>query len=571
MSGTYKGIGVSEGIGIGKVLLIQTRPLVYDKKQIEDTVGEIRRLRDAFERYAADIREKTERVRNALGTGEAEIIASRLQMLSDPYVKDGMEQLIAGGTCAESAVETVCGMFETAFLSSSDEQTVQRAADVRDLRDGILRTLLAIPEPDIAGAEKGTILVAEEITPSMTGEIRRENIAGLVAQSGGYTSHAAILARAMGIPAVMSVPGITNLVKDGDAMAADGSSGVVLVNPTEEERLAFHRKREDGIMRRRVLDAYRGRPTETADGIRVKLLANIGEPGEAEIAVENDAEGVGLFRTEFLYMRRSHLPDEDRQFEAYKLAALRMGGRPLVIRTLDVGGDKEIPYLKLPREENPFLGYRAIRFCLENPDVFKPQLRAILRASAYGDIRILLPFIADIGEVRAAKYVLAEVKEELRRKGIPFRDPISTGIMTETAASVAIADLLAKETDFFSIGTNDLSQYMMAADRGNEKTAALCTHYQPAVLRAVRHLIRTGKNAGISVAMCGEAAADMLLHPLLISWGLDEYSVSPGAVLGVRRNLSLWSREEADAVAQTAMELTTAAEVEACLRSSRKE
>ncbi|MDR1832707.1 MAG: phosphoenolpyruvate--protein phosphotransferase [Fusobacteriaceae bacterium] len=567
----YKGIGVSDGIGIGRVMLIQTAPVVYDNRPVDDPEAEIRRLHETLDRYGADTAEKAKRVAERAGEKEADIIRGKLLMLSDPYMASEMENLIKEGSCAEEAVEKVCGMFEAAFLSTGDELTMQRAADVRDLRDGILRMLLAIPEPDIAGAPKGTILVAPEITPSMTGEIRKENIEAVISQSGGYTSHAAILARAMGIPAVMSVPGIANLVKDGDLILADGSSGTVLVNPTAEERADYEKKRAAHIRGRELLKAFAGRKTVTADGLRVDLFANIGNANEAGIAAENDAEGIGLFRTEFLYMQRQHLPDEERQFEAYKAAAMTMKGRPVVIRTLDIGGDKDIPYLKLPKEENPFLGHRAIRYCLERPDVFRPQLRALLRASAYGDIRIMLPMITCVEEIRRTKEILSELKDELRREGTRFNENIKLGIMTETAASCAIADLLAKESDFFSIGTNDLTQYMMAADRGNEKTQELGSVYQPAVLRAIERIIQAARDAGIEVAMCGEAAADPLLHPLLIAFGLQEYSVSPSAVLAVRRSLSLWSAAEAERVRDAAMGLATAGEVRACLEAERKE
>jgi len=567
----FKGIAVSKGIGIGKVMLIKYTPISYEDRKIVDTATEIRRLANAIGAYSKAVEMKAQKVMDLVGEQEAEIISAKLLMLADPYVKTEMENRIKSGSCAESSVETVLGTFESAFMSTGDDLTMQRAADVRDLRDGLLRILLNLPEPDIAGAAKGTVLVAKEITPSMSSEIDKDNIVAVIAENGGYTSHSAILARAMGIPAVLSVNGATGSLQDGDEVIVDGSVGTVIINPTSQETLAYGEKRDDFIRQQKTLKVYFGKETLTADGVKTHLFANIGNDKEASIAAANDAEGIGLFRTEFLYMLEKALPSEEVQFEAYKLAAMTMKNKPLIIRTLDIGGDKDIPYLKLEKEDNPFLGHRAIRYCLDRPDVFRPQLRALLRASAYGDIRIMLPLITCVEEVRAAKVIVDEMKEELRKKEIDFNDDIQIGIMAETAASFAIADLLAREADFFSIGTNDLTQYMMEADRGNEKTARLCSAYHPAVLRAIRGIILAAKKAKIEVGMCGESASDLLLHPLLISFGLDEYSVSPNFILSTRRSLSLWGKTEADKVTKHTMSLATEKEVREYLESVRKD
>jgi phosphotransferase system enzyme I (PtsI) len=407
--------------------------------------------------------------------------------------------------------------------------------------------------------------LARELTPSMTAGISKKNIVGIVTESGSRTSHSAILARAMDIPAVLSVPDAAKLLADGDEIIVDGVEGKVFPSPTRSEKDAYAAKRTKYIEEKKALAEYIGRPTATADGVNLELFCNIGKPEDAARAVECDGEGVGLFRTEFLFMDRKNAPNEDEQFEAYKKAALIMKGKPVIIRTLDVGGDKDIPYLGLKKEENPFLGLRAIRYCLKNEDSYLAQLRALVRASAYGDIRIMLPLVTSLSELRRVKTLISGIMDEFKQKGVKFDRDIKVGVMIETPAAAIISDLLAREADFFSIGTNDLVQYTMVADRGNPDVAYLSSTYDPAVLRTIRQVIRSGRAAGIPVGMCGEAAADRRMIPLLIAFGLTEFSVSPTSVLAARREISKWSVEKAKELAHEIMTLKTEEDVRAAL------
>ncbi len=458
-------------------------------------------------------------------------------------------------------------MFIDMFSATGDDLTMQRAADVRDIRDGLLSILLGVQEVKISDAPAGTVLVAKELTPSMTAGINKENIVGIITETGSQTSHSAILARALEIPAVLSVPNAVSQLSSGEQVIVDGKSGDVITAPSEEQIAEYANKREAFIRERRELENLRGQATVSASGEEYELFCNIGTPKDATKAVEADGEGVGLFRTEFLFMDRNQLPTEDEQFEAYKQASLILDGKPLIIRTLDIGGDKDIPYLGLAKEENPFMGFRAVRYCLKNRDLFKSQLKAILRASAFGDIRIMFPLITAVEELRAGKELVEEAKNDLRASDIAFNENIQVGVMTETAASGVIADLLAEEADFFSIGTNDLTGYTMAADRGNSDVAYLYSPFQPSVLRMIRRIIRCGREKGISVGMCGEAAANPMMIPLLISFGLTEFSVSAPSVLKVRKNIAKWTKAEADAVADKVMAMTTEAEITAYLET----
>lgn len=565
-----KGIGASPGIGIGRVLLIREHNLSYTPRQVNDVQAELFRLREAVESFCTATQAKADNMEQSVGEKEAEILRGHALMIQDPYMTGEIEKLIEGGQCAESALEAICDMFVNMFSSAEDDLTNQRAADVRDVKEGILRILLGIEETDISDAPPNTILVAKELTPSMTAGIHKENVVGIITEIGSKTSHSAILARALEIPAVLSVENATQALADKQDVIIDGGEGTVISNPEVGQVTKYERLRDEFIKEREALRKFIGRDTRTADGRRVELVANIGNHEEARKALDCDAEGVGLFRTEFLFMDKTSLPSEEEQFEAYKKAALIMKGRPVIIRTLDIGGDKEIPYLGLKKEENPFLGFRAVRFCLKRPDVFKPQLRALLRASAFGDVRMMLPLVTCVDEVTAVKALVKECMEELDREQKKYNPAIKTGVMMETSAASLIADLLAKEADFFSIGTNDLTQYTMCVDRGNASVSYLYSHYNPAVLRSIKRIIECGRKEGIPVGMCGEAAADALLIPLLISFGLDEYSVSPTAVLSTRKAISLWSKKDADVLAQRVMELKTEEEVLSCLKENRK-
>ncbi|WP_026508395.1 phosphoenolpyruvate--protein phosphotransferase [Butyrivibrio sp. MC2013] len=567
----YEGIAASRGIGIGAVCRIEEHDLTFDMHQVEDVAAEKQRLHDAVKRFKEETTEMAEDVRKRIGPKEAAILEGHLEMISDPAMVGEMDKMIDSRQCAEAAATAVCDMFINMFSSMSDELMNQRAADVRDIKTSILKLLLGIEDIDISKVAPGTVLVARDLTPSMTSQIVKENVAGIITEIGGKTSHSAILARALEIPAVLSVPGILDQVHDKDTAIIDGTEGQVFINPEGDVLSTYIRKREDYIRKQGELRKFYGKDTVTADGKKLELFCNIGTPKDAKKAMECDGEGIGLFRSEFLFMNSSHLPSEDEQFEAYKEAVETMQGRAVIIRTLDIGGDKDIPYLHLKKEDNPFLGFRAVRYCLKNADAYKVQLRAIMRASAFGKVKIMLPLVTVVDEIRAAKALVADIAKDLEAEDIDFDRNIEVGCMIETASASLIADKLAKESAFFSIGTNDLTQYTMSVDRGNPHVAYLYSAFQPSVLRSIRNIIKAANEAGIPVGMCGEAAADPLMIPLLIAFGLDEYSVNPVLVLTARCIISKWSVEEAKALADKVMELDTEKEIVDLLKASAKE
>lgn len=563
-----KGVNASEGIGIGKVMLIEEVSLDYEKKQITDTQAEIDRYRKVFDAYCEKTEKQAENIKNTIGEKEADIILGHLLMIKDPAMSSSIEGNISSGCCAEDAVAQVCDMFIGVFSMADDELTKQRASDVEDIKNGLITMLLGKEEVDIASAPSGTVLVAKDLTPSMTSCIVKENIVGIVTEVGGKTSHSAILARAMEIPAVLSVPNVMETFENGQEIIVDGSHGEVIENPSDGEIAIYREKTIEYKKEKKELKKFIGKETVTADGVKVELCCNIGKPDDADAVLSKDGEGVGLFRTEFLYMDSSSIPTEEEQFEAYKKTVLKLGDKPLIIRTLDVGGDKDIPYLGLSKEDNPFMGFRAVRYCLHREDVYKPQLRALLRASAFGNIKIMIPLVTCIDEVREVKAMIENIKAELDSESIAYNKNIQVGIMVETPAASLIADLLAEEADFFSIGTNDLTGYTMAVDRGNADVAYLYSAFQPAVLRSIKKIIEDGKD--IMVGMCGEAAADPLLIPLLLAFGLDEFSVSATSVLKTRKIISQWTIDEAKEVAEKALTLKTESEVVEYLTSVAK-
>ena len=567
----YNGIAASRGIGIGSICVIAEHELKYEAVKVEDTESEKARFDKAVEQFKKETAEMAEDIRKRIGPKEAEILEGHLVMMSDPSMSGEMGKMIAAGQCAESAVEAVCDMFIGMFSKMDDDMMRQRASDISDIKVSLLKILLGIEDIDISKVAPGTILVARDLTPSMTSQIVKENVAGIITEVGGKTSHSAILARALEIPAVLSVPDITNLVKDKDTAIVDGTEGNVYINPEGDILSQYIIKREDYIKKQAELKGYLGKETVTADGINLELFCNIGTPKDAKKAVECDGEGVGLFRSEFLFMDNTKMPTEDEQFAAYKEAAEALSGKPVIIRTLDVGGDKDIPYLNIKKEENPFLGYRAVRYCLGNRDNYMIQLRAIVRASAFGKVKIMVPLVTCVEEIRAVKEMVAEIKKDFDANGISYDKDIEIGCMIETASASLIADLLAKESDFFSIGTNDLTQYTMSVDRGNADVAYLYSTFQPSVLRSIKHIIECGVEAGIPVGMCGEAAADPLMIPLLISFGLTEFSVNPVLVLTARCIISKWSKAEADALTEKVMALSTEAEIQSLLKKEAKE
>lgn len=565
-----KGIGSSEGYGIGRVLLVKEQNLEFTPRTDCNPETELKRYRKAVEEFCIKTENIAERMKTSVGEKEAEIISGHILMIRDPYMNGEIEKLIEGGQCAESALVSVCDMFAMVFSSADDELTKQRAADVNDIKNNILSILLDEEETDISAAPENTVLVAKDLTPSMTSCINKENIVGIITETGGRTSHSAILARAMEIPAVQSVLNATEILSEGDMVVADGIEGLVIPDPSQSQIDEYTQKRVKFIEERKALSAFVGKETVTADGIKVELVGNIGKPDDANKVIECDGEGVGLFRTEFLFMDRGSRPNEEEQFEAYKKAALIMKGKPVIIRTLDVGGDKDIPYLEMKREENPFLGFRAIRYCLKNKDLYMTQLRALVKASAFGDIRIMIPLVTCVDEIRAVKAMVKEIMAEYSASGISYNKDLKIGVMIETSASCLIADLLAKEADFFSIGTNDLTQYTMCVDRGNSDVAYLYSTYNPAVIRAIKHIIECGKKEGIPVGMCGEAAADRLMIPLLISFGLDEFSVSAASVLSTRKAISQWTKSQADMLTKKVLSAVTHQEVLEILKAGVK-
>jgi len=561
------GTAASAGIGIGSVVVIEEPTLEYENRMVEDTAAEVERLKAGIAAYIDYTNDQAATMRETVGEKEAEILTGHVTMVNDPYMQGEMVKLVEGGMCAEEALSQICDMFATMFEATGDELTMQRATDVRDVKGGVLAELLNRRPIDMGALPMGSVVVTHDLTPSMTAGIRPGAVVGFITETGGLTSHSAILARAMEIPAVLSIPGVCHKLVDGENVIVDGSAGTVTAEPTEEELSAAKDAQAAFLAERAELVKFVGARTVTASGEQFELFANIGNPDDATQAMERDAEGIGLFRTEFLFMDSTSMPTEDEQFEAYKKVALICKNKPVIIRTLDIGGDKEIEYLGLEREDNPFLGFRAIRFCLAREDVYRTQLRALLRASAFGEIRIMVPLVTCLDELTAVKALVQRYMQEFDHEGIAYNPDIKIGVMIETPAASLIADLLAEEADFFSIGTNDLTGYTMCADRGNDKVRYLYSTYNPAVLRSIRRVIQAGNDAGILVGMCGEAAADPMLVPLWIAFGLGEYSVSATSVLATRKQISLWTKEEACEVAEKAMGLKTAADVYALLQS----
>lgn len=563
-----KGVGASSGIGIGTIVCIREESLDYSKVVFQGEAEEKARLKEAVDTFCKVTQEMAEDIRQRVGEKESEILSGQIMMLSDPFMTGQMEEMIASGSCAEAALDSVCQMYIEMFSNVDDELMRQRATDIRDIRTRMLRLLLGISSVDIASVPAGTVLAAKDLTPSMTVGLKKENISAILTEIGGKTSHSAILARALEIPAVLGIPQVLDQVSDGQQAIVDGESGEVILSPDEDTLKRYTAQWKEQQEQKAMLSVYRDRKTQDADGRNYELYSNIGSVAEAQIALENGAEGIGLFRTEFLFMDRTAMPTEQEQYEAYKAVSDIMQGKEVIIRTLDVGGDKEISYLKMEFEQNPFLGWRAIRYCLEESDLFKVQIRALLRAGAeHKNIKIMLPLVTGVQEIRAAKQLLEECKQELAAQGIAYDDNIQVGIMIETPAAALIADLLAKEAAFFSIGTNDLTQYTLAVDRGNAKVENLYTTLHPAVLRSIRSIIRAAKEAKIPVGMCGEAAADPALIPLLLEFGLDEMSVSASSILKTRKIVSQWSQKETAEVEQKAMQLDEPQAVEEYLLS----
>lgn len=559
---TLYGLGASAGVGVGRIVCVREEPLDYTDAVYAGAQAEKQRLQRAAAQFCAQTQAMAARVREQVGEGEAAILDGQVEMLNDPVLRAQIDEAIDAGAVAEAAVDSVCTMYAGVFDGLDDELMRQRAADVRDLCARLLGLLLGRAPVDLGALPAGTVLAARELTPSMTVGLDSAHVAAIVTETGGPASHAAILARALELPAVLSVPGLMDAVQDGMAAAVDGGAGEVTLAPDEAAEAVYRAKRAAWLREKDALKAYRAGPTLDADGRQVKLYANIGRPDEAAAAAAAGAEGVGLLRTEFLFMDRLCAPGEDEQCAAYCRAAQAFGAREVIVRTLDAGGDKPVDYLHMPKEENPFLGHRAIRYCLDEPVLFKTQLRALLRAAArHPGLRIMLPMVTCLDEVRAARALLKACAEELDAEGVPHAADVPLGVMIETPSAALIADLLAREADFFSIGTNDLTQYVMAADRGNAQVQRLYTPLQPGVLRCIRGVIEAGRAARIPVGMCGEAAADPRMIPLLLHFGLDEFSVNAASIPATRRTIAQWDGAKAAQAAEMALRCATADEV----------
>ena len=567
----YKGIGASAGIGIGKIVKIKEEELNYTKQSIEDTEAEKKRLSDAIEVFIEKTQKMVESMKVTAGEQEAEILEGHIMMIQDPAISEQIEAKIDGEKInAEAAVEEACDFFAQIFAMADDELTQQRASDLGDIKTRLIKILLGIEEVDISAVPEGTILVAEDLTPSMTAGINPANVQGVLTEIGGKTSHSAIICRSMEIPAVLSIENIVSIVNDGDEVVLDGSTGEAFINPEASVVEEYKAKKAKFLEEKAALQKFVGQKSQTADGHVVELVANIGGPDEAEGVLERDGEGVGLFRTEFLYMESAELPTEEQQFEVYKEVLEGMEGKPVVVRTLDIGGDKEIEAIDLPKEMNPFLGVRAIRLCFQREDIFRTQLRALLRASVYGDLRIMFPMIATLQEFRKAKGILMEEKEKLVAEGVKVSDTLQVGIMIEIPAAAVLAHKFAKEVDFFSVGTNDLVQYTFAADRMSSGVSYLYQPFNPSILNLLKHVIDSAHAEGKWAGMCGEMAGEAIAAPLLLGLGLDEFSMSATSILAQRKLIKSVSKADMEALVEKALDCATSEEVVELVKSTVK-
>ena len=559
-----RGIGTSKGIGIGKALIIHKCKNAVSRVKIKDTEAEVDKFNEAVEKFIQETNELVDKLSQKLNGDDknALVLKNQEYLIRDPEFTSGVISAITNDKLnAEAAVEDTCEMLKNIFLSFNNDTMTQRVADIEDMKQRLIAIMQGQKHIDLTKLSDNTVIIADEIHPSMTANMDTEHIAGIISEKGGDTSHASILARALEIPAVLSVKDICSKIAEGEEVIVDGAYGEVFVNPTPITLKIYNKKKKAYDERVKELKKYIDKQTVTRDGRKVMLAANIGNADEAAKAVKAGAEGVGLFRTEFLFMNKQALPTEEEQYNEYKKAAVVLDGRQLTIRTLDIGGDKDIPYMGLTKELNPFLGYRAIRFCLDRIDIFTTQLRAVLRASAYGNIRIMIPMITSVTEVQAVKKIINGICRDLDKKGIKYDKDIKIGVMIETPAAAIMADVLAHEVDFFSIGTNDLTQYTLAVDRGNENVAYLYSALNPAVIRSIKHIIECAHNAGIEAGMCGEAAADERMIPLLLNFGLDEFSVTVSRVLETRKEIASWSSKEVKEITENVMNYSEEKEV----------
>ncbi|HDZ7876823.1 TPA: phosphoenolpyruvate--protein phosphotransferase [Staphylococcus aureus] len=563
MSKLIKGIAASDGVAIAKAYLLVEPDLTFDKNEkVTDVEGEVAKFNSAIEASKVELTKIRNNAEVQLGADKAAIFDAHLLVLDDPELIQPIQDKIKNENAnAATALTDVTTQIVTIFESMDNEYMKERAADIRDVSKRVLSHILGVELPNPSMIDESVVIVGNDLTPSDTAQLNKEFVQGFATNIGGRTSHSAIMSRSLEIPAIVGTKSITQEVKQGDMIIVDGLNGDVIVNPTEDELIAYQDKRERYFADKKELQKLRDADTVTVDGVHAELAANIGTPNDLPGVIENGAQGIGLYRTEFLYMGRDQMPTEEEQFEAYKEVLEAMDGKRVVVRTLDIGGDKELSYLNLPEEMNPFLGYRAIRLCLAQQDIFRPQLRALLRASVYGKLNIMFPMVATINEFREAKAILLEEKENLKNEGHDISDDIELGIMVEIPATAALADVFAKEVDFFSIGTNDLIQYTLAADRMSERVSYLYQPYNPSILRLVKQVIEASHKEGKWTGMCGEMAGDETAIPLLLGLGLDEFSMSATSILKARRQINGLSKNEMTELANRAVDCATQEEV----------
>lgn len=556
------GIAASRGIAIAKAYRLVEPDLTFEKKTVSDPTAEVDRLQGALDTSKQELELIKNQAEAELGKDKADIFEAHLLVLSDPELIASIEDKInTEKVNAEQALKDTTDMFITMFEQMDNEYMRERAADIRDVTKRVLSHLLGVEIVNPSMISEEVVVVAEDLTPSDTAQLNRKFVKGFTTNIGGRTSHSAIMARSLEIPAVVGTKEATKKINNGDMLIVDGLQGEIHINPSTEVLAEYKEKQQQFEAEKAELAKLVNEKSVSADGHQVELAANIGTPDDLEGVLHNGAEAVGLYRTEFLYMGRTELPTEEEQFESYKKVLEGMEGKAVVVRTLDIGGDKNLPYLDLPEEMNPFLGFRAIRLCLEQQDIFRTQLRALLRASAYGNLKIMFPMIATLDEFREAKQILEQEKQKLVSEGISVAEHIETGIMVEIPSTAVMADLFAKEVDFFSIGTNDLIQYTMAADRMNERVSYLYQPYSPAILRLVKMVIDAAHKEGKWAGMCGEMAGDELAIPLLLGLGLDEFSMSATSILRARAQIAKLSKQEMENLAKEALQMSNTADV----------
>lgn len=562
MSEILKGIAASDGVAISKAYLLVEPDLSFSSENISDVDGEVEKFKAAVNQSKVELTQIRNNAEKQLGADKAAIFDAHLLVLEDPELLNPIEENIRNNKVnAPTALNEVSTNFITIFENMDNEYMKERAADIRDVSKRILAHILGVELPNPSMINESVIIVGEDLTPSDTAQLNKEFVKGFATNIGGRTSHSAIMSRSLEIPAVVGTKDITDRVNHGDSLIIDGLSGDVIINPTDDEVQAYEQKQKNFLAEKEELAKLVNDESVSKDGVHVELAANIGTPNDLEGVKNNGAEGIGLYRTEFLYMGRDNMPSEEEQFEAYSKVLKEMDGKRVVVRTLDIGGDKELSYLNLPKEMNPFLGYRAIRLCLDQTEIFRTQLRALLRASEFGKLNIMFPMIATIKEFRDAKAILLEEKEKLVSEGVNVADDIEIGIMVEIPSTAALADIFAKEVDFFSIGTNDLIQYTMAADRMSERVSYLYQPYNPAILRLVKQVIEASHKEGKWTGMCGEMAGDNTAIPLLLGLGLDEFSMSATSILKARKQIKQLDQKEMQELANKAINCATEGEV----------